>query len=814
MLKNYFNIAFRNFLHRKVFSFINIIGLGIGISASLVIFLIVDYDLTFDKFHKDGDRIFRVVSDFNFSGNDVHSSGVSSPMGTTVYKELAGIEFAAAFRTANETKVSIPVENKDRPVVFKKEKHIVYADQNYFRLIQYTWITGSPSTSLKVPYQVVLTASKAAFYFPAIPALQVIGREIIFDDSVRATVSGIVKDIEQNTDFTFTTFISRATLESTSLKPDDWDQWDNTNSASQLMIKLSKGTSRAQIVSRVNTIYKKYRKDDPEDHSKTAYSLQPLATIHFDERYDNFDQRLAHKPTMYGLLAVAAFLLILGCINFINLTTAQASQRAKEIGIRKTMGSSKRQLVFQFLGETFFLTLVSTLLSLALTPLLLKAFADFIPEGLHFHLSQPGLLIFLSVLTIIVTLLAGFYPALVLSSYKPVAVLKNQLGKSTKTRSAWFRKSLTVSQFVIAQVFIIATILVSKQIRFSLNMDLGFKKDAVVYFSTNYYDTSKNSRLVLLQKLKAIPGIQMVSMAYNPPSSNSQWTSTTTFNDGKKDIETDVQVLLADTNYVKLFGLKLLAGNDLPFSDTPNSVLINEAYANILGFHNPQHAIGKQLRWNQKEIPIVGVLRNFHQRSLHEMIKPLLIANSGNTLRTFNMLLQSQDPAGTVWKGAIDKINNAYNEVYPEADIELNFLDKTLAKYYEGEQHISGLLLWATVLAIFISCLGLLGLVMYITNQKTKEIGIRKVIGATISQIILLLSKDFLKLIFIAFLVALPVAWWGAHTWLQNFAYKTPMSWWVYIAGGLVMLLMALIILIARTFRAASANPVESLRTE
>jgi ABC-type antimicrobial peptide transport system permease subunit len=286
------------------------------------------------------------------------------------------------------------------------------------------------------------------------------------------------------------------------------------------------------------------------------------------------------------------------------------------------------------------------------------------------------------------------------------------------------------------------------------------------------------------------------------------------YNDGKKDIETEVQVILADTNYLKLFQLHLLAGNDLPFSDTVNTVLINEAYARNLGFNDPQKVIGKYITWNQKKTPIAGVLANFHQRSLHETIKPLLIANSDKGLRAFNILLQPQDGNGMVWKAAIEKINKAWKEVYPEEDMEINFLDQTIAKYYESEQHISSLLLWATGLAIFISCLGLLGLVMYITNQKTKEIGIRKVIGATISQIILLLSKDFIKLVTLAFLIAVPLAWWGASKWLQNFAYRTEVSWWVFVTGGAVMLIMALLVLIARTFKAASANPVKSLRTE
>jgi putative ABC transport system permease protein len=816
MLKNYFIVAFRNFWRNKIFSLINIVGLAIGISASLVIYLLVHYDFTFDKFEKDGDSIYRVVSDFTFSGESFKNSGVPSPMPTAVKNEVTGLEIVAPFRTWNDNvKVTVKRVN-GKPVVFKKQNSVVFADENYFKLLEYKWIAGSPKTSLQQPDQIVLTESNAKLYFPTLNAAQIVGKEIIFNDTIRTTITGVVKDLEKNTDFTFKTFISRATLESTSLKPEDWTEWGSTTSASQLLIKLSRGTTTMQVQSQIMKLFKKYHKQESDDHSTTAYSLQPLSDIHFNADYDNFDQRLAHKPTLYSLLAVAAFLLLLACINFINLTTAQASQRAKEIGIRKTMGSSKKQLVFQFLSETFLLTLIATILSLIITPLLLKVFSDFIPEGLHFSLiEQPGILLFLLLLVLSVTVLSGFYPAIVLSSYQPVLVLKNQAYSNTgKSRSAWLRKSLTVSQFVIAQVFIIATILVSKQISYSLNKDLGFKKDAIVNFNTNYYDTVQSHRLVLLDKIKAIPEVAMVSLSNNPPSSNSTWSSSMKYKDGKKEIETDVQVKIGDTNYIKLYQMKLLAGTNLPYSDTVHNLLINETYAHILGFQQPQQAIGKYIEWNSKQNPIVGVVTDFHQHSLHDPIKPLIIATNTSQERNFSIALQRQNPEGTTWKTAISKIEKAYKQVFPEDDFEYSFFDESIAKYYTAEQNISKLLMWATSLAIFISCLGLLGLAIYITNQRTKEIGIRKVVGASVTQIVSLLSKDFLKLIIIAFVIAIPIAWYGAHAWLQNFAYRTNISWWVFLSGGSIMFFIALIILCIRTFKAANANPVKSLRTE
>ena len=815
MFKNYFIVAFRNFWRNKIFSLINITGLAIGISASLVIFLLVEYDFSFDKFEKDGDRIYRVVSDFTFSGESFKNSGVPSPMPAAVKTDITGLDVVAPFRTwNNNAKITIP-QSKGDPTIFKKQNSIVFADENYFKLLEYTWLAGSARSSLKQPYQVVLTESNAKLFFPKLTASQVVGQEIIFNDTVMTTVTGVVKDIEQNTDFTFKTFISRATLESTSLKPDDWDQWESTTSDSQLFLKLSEGTAPSKMQEQIMKLFKKYDKPNPENHGTTSYALQPLNDVHFNADYDNFDQRLAHKPTLYALLAVAAFLLLLACINFVNLTTAQASQRAKEIGIRKTMGSSKKQLMLQFLSETFLLTLISTVISLFITPLLFKVFADFIPKELHFSFtSQPEIFIFLALLVVMVTLMSGFYPAIVLSSFQPVLVLKNQVVSGGSSRRAWLRKSLTVSQFVIAQVFIIGTILVSKQISYSLNKDMGFKKDAIINFTTNFYDTVASHRAVLMDKLRAIPEIAMVSLGNSAPSSNSTWSSTMKYKDGKKETESDVQVKLGDTNYVKLYQMKLVAGTNLPQQDTIHSVIINETYAHVLGFQQPQQAIGKHIDWDGKQDPIVGVVADFHQHSFHDPIKPLVITTHTSQMRNFSVLLQPQNEAGTTWKTAISKIEKVFKQVYPEDDFEYTFFDESIAKYYTAEQNMSRLLMWATGLAIFISCLGLLGLAIYITNQRTKEIGIRKVVGATVTQIVSLLSRDFLRLIGLAFIIAIPIAWYGANIWLQNFAYRTQVSWWIFLAGGAIMFAIALMILCIRTFKAANANPVRALRSE
>ncbi|MBS1602976.1 MAG: ABC transporter permease [Bacteroidetes bacterium] len=816
MLKNYLTTALRNFWRNKTFSFINIVGLSIGISASLIIFLLVQYDFSFDKFEKEGQRTYRVVTDGRNDDHSWHFNCVSEPMGAAARKEAAGLEIVAAFRTLGETRVRIPRPGGKAPLVFRKQKDLIFADENYFNLIGYDWLAGSAATGIREPYQVVLTEKNARLYYGGLANAEIIGKSVIFDDTIQCTVTGIVKDLPGNTDFYFGTFLSRATAYTARLKPDGFGRWGHINSADQLFVRLAPGVKPASVGARLTKILKANDKPDPRDHAIVNIGLQPLSDMHFNLDYGVFDDsRQAHRPTLYSLLAVAAFLLLVACINFINLTTAQASRRAKEIGIRKTMGGHRLQLTFQFLAETFVLTLLATILSIILTPFLLKMFADFIPDDFHFSLlREPGVIVFLAILVLAVAFLSGIYPALVLSGFKPVLVLKNQAFSNTgRSRTAWLRKSLTVSQFVIAQVFIMATILVGKQISYALNKDLGFKRDAIVNFRVNSREPLRKKSM-LLDRLKAIPGVAMASINSNPPSSNGTWTGNMVVNNGKKDIREEVQIKLGDTNYIRMYGLRLLAGAGAPQSDTPNAVVINETYLHILGFQDPGKVIGARIKDFNGTPQIVGVVADFFPHSLREPIKPLVIANGIGYANVVGVALQPRGVDGSSWSATLSAVEKTFHAVYPNDEFDYQFVDESIAKFYTAEKNISRLLFWATGLTIFISCLGLLGLVIYITNQRTKEIGIRKVIGATVTQLILLLSRDFLRLIGLAILIAVPIAWWGGNKWLDNFAYRTSLSWWIFAAGGGALLLIALIVLSFRTLRAALANPVSALRSE
>jgi ABC-type antimicrobial peptide transport system permease subunit len=816
MFRNYFKIAWRNLWKNKLFSLINVISLAIGLSASFVIGMMVYYDFTFDKFHPDSDRIYRITTNFVAPEGETFNRGVPAPLGTKMREGMTGVETASFFFTYSPAKVKSSITGR----TYERPTFTVFADHNYFDLFHYTWLAGNPRNALLNPNEVVLTEERAKKYFPDLNPQEIVGATLIYNDSINTTVTGIVKNFEKRSDLIFEEFISLQTAAQTDMKDQAInDQWGSTNSASQLFIKISENVTVDRVQKRLDALSKEHESEDAQKFGRTReFYLEPLQDLHFSTDYgiSNFGQQPANKATLIGLACIAIFLLLLGCINFINLNTAQATQRAKEIGIRKTLGGSKKQLVFQFLGETFLLTFLATILSIILAFWLLKVFADFIPPGVNFELfANPTIWIFIVALLLIVTLLSGFYPAMVLSHYKPVSVLKNQVVPGKHTSS--MRKSLTVFQFVIAQVFIIATILVGKQIQFLMTKDMGFKTEAIAYVSTPWGDQSMDKRIRFMEEIKSLPQIKDVSLGGSPPASlNTTSTTTSYFDDENKEININLQLLYGDANFMDLYEIQLLAGRSLR-NDTVREYVINETYLNMLGFTNPQDAIGKFLFPGDDSYPIVGVMENFNQRSLKSGIEPMALV--GDWYRTsysqFNTIHFSMATGDTGnWSPIVSTAEDSWKNIYPDADFQLNFIDETIADFYKRERSIATLLNWATGLSVLISCLGLFGLVIYTTARRTKEIGIRKILGASLVQLNLLLCKDFMKLVALAFLIAAPIAWWGLQNWLQDFAFKTELSWWVFFFSGLAMLFIALIIMSIRTLSTAMKNPVKSLRTD
>lgn len=819
MLKNYFTIALRNLWKHKLFSFINIVGLSTGISASIVIFIIVRFEFSYESFVPNADRVYRVVSNMQFPGNVFKNPGVPLPLIQAATKDVTGLDLVARFSLPNsDIKVSIGNNDQSNAKLFLKQKKIVFADQNLTKLFDYRWLTGSEKTALVDPFATVLTASRALIYFPDSRPEDLLGKTITYNDTIRSTIMGIVDDIKGNTDFEFKEFISYATLELTSFRENlGWDQWGSVNSGNQLLIKLSKGVLDTNVAVAFQQLI--------NDHKKDAYldnliSLQPLTNVHFNSDYFNFSNRTANKKVLLGLIGVALIILLLGCINFINLSTAKSVTRAREIGVRKSVGSSRAQLMIQFLGETSFTTIAATLASILLVPVLLKSFSEFIPPEVKMEsMISPTSILFILSLVIVVSILSGFYPSLVMSRYKPVEVLKNQIiiDKINVGRE-WFRKVLSISQFGAAQFFIIGALLVSSQIRFLLSKDMGFKANGIVVIDTPFdpdqFDLPEKyyaKREVLLNKVKALPTIKSACLSGSAPATNNYSVTTMKYDDGDKIQESSVEVKNADEDFFKLYQMQLIAGNYPKKSDSLTEYVINESLARHLGFINPADAVGKLLIKSNRSIPVVGVIKDYYFKSLHNPIKPLAFYSE----KWFQSQIHIElDSLTTSWKSTLASIEKEYKSIYRDSDFGYTFADESIQRFYEQEERLSILLRWATGVSILISCLGMLGLVLYTINQRKKEIGIRKVLGASVIQLVNLISFEFIKLVFIALLIASPLVYWCINNWMHNFAYHTEIKFYLFVVGGLAMLGFAVLTLSFQTIKAANENPVNSIRTE
>lgn len=818
MLKNYFIVAWRNLVRNKLHAFINVLGLSIGISSCLVIFLIVRYELSFDTFHKDKERIHRVVSQIKIAGDWHKNSGVSAAAPFAVRNEVSGIEIVAAFHEY-WAKVSLPNGNA-KPIRMESKTKKIITEPQYFQIIQYEWLKGSPETALSEPNKVVLTEKQAKLYFGESEAM---GRQILYGDSLWVTVSGIVKDFEQASDFkVFTDFISFKSIEGNGFLKRNYNlsDWSSTNGSSQLFVKLSQGTDTTQVNAQLVGIVDKYVNNNEKGKFGRKFILQPLSDLHFNQEYWNFT-RQTNLSTLYGLAVVAGILLLIACINFINLETAQSIYRAKEVGIRKTLGSSRNHLIFQFLGETSIVTFFAILVSIFIAEQSLWLFSDYIPKDVVLNLSSPQTLLFFGSIWVVVSCLSGLYPSFVLSSFSPILAMKNQVSASkVSSRKAYLRKALIIVQFSISQAFIVGTLIVSSQIDFMVNKDMGFKKDEIMVFYTPWFweDSVKEKwKFTLIDRMKQLPEVQQVSLSSNAIAENGYSTTVLKFKKGNEIIEINSHRKSGDSSFVPMFDLQILAGRNIHNSDTTKELLINETYLKVLGFKNPQEALNQEIiAYNGAVYPIVGVVKDFHIQPLHKNIEPTFIGCENKYATTVNVKLQTQGKKPEEVQAIVRKIEKLYNETYPETEdkFEATWFDDKINKFYESEMKMSKLIKTATFLAILISSLGLFGLVSFMVNQRMKEIGIRKVLGATISQITFLLSKDFLMLVGLAFVIATPVAYYFTQEWLKDFAYKIGTRLDLFVLAGAGAIVIALLTVSYKAIKAALANPVQSLRSE
>lgn len=827
MLKTYWLIAIRKMLRHKFNSMVNLLGLTIGIASCLIIFLLVHFELSYDTFHPNRDRIYRVVAN-NVTIDNLPPTKFGyllTPLPIHLQQELTGVQHVAAFYNFN-ARVNIPQPGSPNAALGKlfdqpgphTPSPIIITDSQYFETFRYQWLAGNPATSLSNPGTVVLSENEMTKYFGNITPDEAIGRTVIYADSLYTTVKGIVKDWSGNTDLNFKDFISLSTIPGTFLRNSIHSrEWAGWGIAAQAFVELTPGNTPQQVEHQFPAILDKYWFHPKGDTASLA--LQPLKNLHFNSDYDDAYSRKAHLPTLYGLMGIAAFILLLAVINFINLSTAQSLQRAKEIGIRKVLGSRRKDIAIQFLGETFLVTVFAVLLSILITPALISLLHGYLPAGVHIEIAWSTLT-FLALITTGTAFLAGWYPARVISRLLPVLSLKGQTAK-TVTPNRYLHRALIVFQFTISVVFILCTVIVARQLHYMLNTELGFSSDAILTIHPVSAQTRSNPdparhSMALVNKLKTFPEIAMVSRHMEAPMANGHAATSLTRKNPKKDIKVIANFELADTSYLRLFDIPLAAGRNLLPSDTIRELLINETAARAMGFDHPRDAIGQMAITGLDDLggPIVGVMKDFHSTSLREAIMPFFVSSDRESQTTVSIRLTAANRNPEAVHKLLGKIEKSWQEIYPNQTFKYEFLDDSIAALYSRERHLSGLLSLAMFIAIAISCMGLLALATFAAQQREKEMSIRRVFGASVTRIITLLTRAFLWPVALAFVIATPVAWYFMHSWLQGFVYRTTTPWWIFALCGIATVAIALVTIGYQAFRTATINPAKTLRTD
>jgi len=806
MIKNYFKTAFRNLKRYKSFTFINISGLAVGIAVCMMIFIIIQFQSSYDNFHLKKNRIYRVLTEYHHAdaAETFYGPGVPLPMPTGLKSEFPQIEKIATVYADYNDQLLILDNNGQPAKKFKEERGVFFLEPSFFDIFDFNWLAGNAAAALKNPNSVVLSREIAEKYFGDWKTA--IGRTIKWNNSEVLKVTGILATIPANTDFQLKVVISYGTGYTKDFSKSI--DWDGTGSSFGCYILLPPNISVAAF----NTQLRAYSKKMESNENKDSHIIQPLNDVHYDTKTGDYSGQTISHNLINVLWLIASFILLIACVNFINLSTAQAVNRAKEVGIRKVLGSNKWQLKMQFISETFLIVIIAVILSAAIAFITLPSISKILNLQLSLNIfHNPALVLFLFIISIVVTGLSGFYPSMVLAAFNPANALKSKLSaKSTKGIS--LRRALVVFQFVIAQALIIGTLIIIKQMNYFANQPLGFEKDAIVNVPFAG-DSTGTSKLDYLQKqLSGVKGIQSISFSSNTPveDDNDNWT-TFKFNHAIK--ETDFYAInkWTDNAYLPTYKLPLVAGRNLAASDTAKEFIVNEMLIKNLGIRNPQDALNKEINlWDGRiKGPIVGVLKDFNSRSFRRDLAPVIMTTMKRGYSEAGLKLSSHNITSTMQ--SIEKI---WNATFPDFVFEYQFLDTKIADFYKQENQLSQLYKIFAVIAIFLSCLGLYGLASFMAVQRIKEVGIRKVLGATSRSIVYLFSKEFIILISIAFIIATPIAWYFMNKWLQDYVYRINISWWIFIIGGVSSVIIALATVSFQAIKAAIVNPVKSLRTE
>ncbi|QJD78649.1 ABC transporter permease [Spirosoma rhododendri] len=793
MFRNHLKIAVRALWKNKLFSGLNIVGLGVGMAAVWLMVLYVVNERSYDRFHANADRIVRVVQHAQWQGGNLNIAATPAPFAEALKQDYPEVEKTVRFNQEGGGLITVGDKKLDVPAIF-------FTDPTVFDVFTFPFLYGDPHTALRGPQRIVLTKSVAEKLFGT--ASNAVGKVIEFSNHFPNTVTGVIEDVPTNSHLQFGALRSL---------PDNYTSgWQQAELFTYLL--LAKGSEPESLSAKLGGFFSKYLKKEMGDVTYRL-ELQPLSSIHLHSHLDYEISANGNARTVSIFAAVAALILLIACINYINLNTVRALKRTREVGVRKAVGSFRLQLIGQFLTESLLMTLLAGLVSASLVVMALPYFNRLADKALSLG-NWADIMLTVVLFSVLIGTLSGLYPALRMSGFRPVPALRGQ--QSTHQQPVRLRQALVVFQFVATVALIACSGIVYRQMQFVRQADLGFNKEQVLTFHID--DEAVRQRVdALKEALLRNPLIESAAAASNPIGNNNIGGSGMFFEQqGAFGANAQlVQKFLVDPDYLTTLEIGLVSGRNFSESfksDASNAVLINQTLARQLG----PRPVGKRVRYvidqanHTAEARIVGVVKDFHTYSLQHKVEPLVLQMPTASDKD-NLYVRIR--AGNV-SAALAYIQTVYRTFSPTATLDFHFLDENFSKQYQAEQKQGDVLLTFTVLAVFIACLGLFGLVAFAAEQRTKEIGVRKVLGASVASIVGLLSRDFLKLVLIAVIIASPLAWYAMHRWLQNFAYKIDLAWWLFALAGLLTTGIALLTVSFQSIRAALVNPVKSLRSE
>jgi len=818
MLKNYFKTAWRNLMKNKTFSFINIAGLSIGMAACLLILQYVCFELSFDRFNENADNLYRVT-------NDRYQNNKLIQHGTITYSGVGKAMMDDYPEIVNHTRVrpqgaDILIE-KDKKI---GEQHGFAVDNAFLEMFSYPLLAGDKATALTQPNTIVLTEKLAKQFFGIAGNnfQSIIGKTIVRNNEAPFKITGVCKDVPENSQLQFAFLTSYITLYSGTYA---WKQadYDFTDSDFWHYVQLKPGTNYKTLEAKFPAFSKRHFDGNKVSGSDEKFFLQPLVNAHLHSDYEYEICKTGSATVVWGLMIIASLIIIIAWVNYINLATAKSAERAKEVGVRKVAGATQTQLVKQFLTESIFINIAALLIAVLLVLFIQPAFNDLIQRHLSLsYLMQSNLNGFnvaslLGILVLAGIVISGFYPAFVLSSFKPIMVLKGKFTNST--RGINLRKALVTGQFAITVALIIGSFVVYSQMKYISKQKLGVDISQVLVIKppqlTNWDSSFIAKENSLQAELKKLPHIKGVANSWNVPG-NELGRDFDLSRTGATDApHYTTRKMGVSPEFIDVYDIKLLAGRKFEAADynperkKVHNVIINENVSKLMGFTTPQDAMGKTIQVEGRKWDVVGVIADFHQKSLRYPLEPMLMFPLYSTYSPLSIKADTKDLPATM-----AAIRAKYDEFFPGNLFDYYFLNDSFNRQYADDQLFGKVFSIFAGFAIFIACLGLLGLSLFATAQRTKEIGVRKVLGASVSNIIILLSKDFVKLVIVAFVIASPLAWYIMHSWLNDFAYRINLSAWIFIAAGLFALFIALATISFQAIKAAVANPVKSLRTE